>query len=49
MINKEGKSVPRGIDEEKESQEEQSVEGISYAFLQAVLDNLTERLQENKR
>ena len=49
MINKEGTKALRRITEEEEPEEEQPVEGISSALLQAFLGNMRERLQESNR
>ena len=49
MINKERERALRGIEEEKEVEQEQPAEGISSAFLQSFLGNITERLQESNR
>ena len=49
MINKERERALTEIEEEKEVEHEQPVEGISSAFLQALLGKMTERLQERNR
>ena len=49
MINKERERALKGIEKEKEVEQEQPVEGISSAFLQSFLGNMTERLQESNR